>query len=75
MYDKRELGQRRISWLHNLRKGLDIITIVLFRTAVNKVKTAMLIANSRNEKAPQEAEEIPSVPTLQDDQNIALGTG
>ena len=46
---KRGPGRRRHSWLHNLRQWYGLTSIQLFRSAVNKVQIAMLIANVRNE--------------------------
>lgn len=45
MDGKRGPGRRRISWLHNLRQWTGKTSAELFRTAVNKVKWARLIAN------------------------------
>lgn len=45
---KRGPGRRRISWLKNLRSWFSMTTTDLFRTAVNKVRIAILIANIRN---------------------------
>lgn len=45
---KRGPGRRRHSWLHNLRQWYGLTSIQLFRSAVNKVQIAMLIANVRN---------------------------
>lgn len=45
---RRGPGRRRISWLKNLRTWFSMTTTDLFRTAINKVRIAMMIANIRN---------------------------
>lgn len=42
---KRSVGRRRISWLKNLREWFNSSTKSLFRTAADKVKIAMMLAN------------------------------
>ncbi|CAG9837806.1 unnamed protein product [Diabrotica balteata] len=44
---KRNVGRRRISWLRNLREWYGCSSIQLFRTAENKVKIAVMVANLR----------------------------
>ncbi|KAL3268742.1 hypothetical protein HHI36_007844 [Cryptolaemus montrouzieri] len=44
---KRGPGRRRHSWLHSLRQWYGLTTIQLFRSAANKIRIAMLIANVR----------------------------
>lgn len=44
---KRSQERRRTSWLKNLRDWFGMTTNQLFRTAVNKVRIAMLISNLR----------------------------
>uniref|UniRef100_A0A8D8MAZ5 Uncharacterized protein n=2 Tax=Cacopsylla melanoneura TaxID=428564 RepID=A0A8D8MAZ5_9HEMI len=48
VHGKRGPGRRRISWLKNLRTWYNQTTSQLFRTAVNKVQIAIMIANIRN---------------------------
>lgn len=48
VYGRRGPGRRRISWLQNLRTWFNMTTTELFRSAVNKVRIAMMIANIRN---------------------------
>jgi len=45
---KRGPGRRRHSWLHNLRQWFGFSSVDLFRSAVNTIRIAMLIANVRN---------------------------
>jgi hypothetical protein len=45
---RRGPGRRRHSWLQNLRQWFGLSSAELFRSAVNKVRIAMLIANVRN---------------------------
>jgi hypothetical protein len=45
---KRGPGRRRHSWLQNLRKWFGLTSVELFRSAANKIRIAMLIANVRN---------------------------
>jgi len=53
---KRSVGRRRISWLRNLREWFGI-TSNLFKAAVSKVRTAMMIANLRHgDMVPEEEE-------------------
>ncbi|CAG9835438.1 unnamed protein product [Diabrotica balteata] len=47
---RRGPGRRRHSWLQNLRQWFGLSSAELFRSAVNKVRIAMLIANVRNGK-------------------------
>lgn len=44
---RRSVGRRRISWLRNLREWFGLSSVQLFRTAISKVKIAMLISNLR----------------------------
>lgn len=45
---KRGPGRRRHSWLHNLRQWFGLTTVQLFRSAANKIRIAMIIANVRS---------------------------
>lgn len=54
VYGRRRPGRRRISWHRNLRKWFNMTTTGLFGAAASKVGIAMLVANIRNEYAPQE---------------------
>lgn len=45
---KRGPGRRRISWLANLRKWFGATSTELFRSAINKVRIALMVANVRN---------------------------
>ncbi|KAI5725729.1 hypothetical protein M8J77_019394 [Diaphorina citri] len=45
---KRGPGRRRISWLANLRRWFDMSFAELFRTATNKIRIAMMMANIHN---------------------------
>lgn len=45
---KRGPGRRRHSWLQNLRQWFGLTSAELFRSAVNKIRIAMLIANVRS---------------------------
>lgn len=47
IYGRRGPGRRRNSWLQNLRQWFSLTTTGLFRTAVNKVRIAMLVASIR----------------------------
>ncbi|XP_045461544.1 uncharacterized protein LOC123671622 [Harmonia axyridis] len=42
-----DTGRRRISWMKNLRTWYSTTTTSLFRSAVDKVKIARMIANTR----------------------------
>ena len=42
---KRGQGRRKMSWLRNLHEWFGQSTTSLFRTAVNKARTMLLIAN------------------------------
>ena len=46
---KRSVGRRRNSWLKNLREWYNCSNNQLFRSAVSKVRIALMIANLRNE--------------------------
>lgn len=46
---KRSVGRRRHSWLKNLREWFHTTNNHLFRTAVSKIRIALMIANLRNE--------------------------
>lgn len=48
VHGKRGPGRRRHSWMHNLRQWFGLSSVDLFRSAVNKIRTALLIANVRN---------------------------
>jgi len=45
---KRGPGRRRHSWFYNLRQWFGLSSVDLFRSAVNKIRIAMLIANVGN---------------------------
>lgn len=45
---KRSIGRRRHSWLRNLREWFNCNTSQLFRSAVSKIRIAMMIANLRD---------------------------
>lgn len=45
---KRSIGRRRNSWLRNLREWFGCTNNQLFRSAISKVKIALMIANLRN---------------------------
>ncbi|CAG9832062.1 unnamed protein product [Diabrotica balteata] len=47
---RRGSGRRRHSWLQNLRQWFGLSSAELLRSAVNKVRIAMLIAKVRNEQ-------------------------
>lgn len=42
---RRSQGRRRISWLNNLRQWFNCSSTELFRSAVSKVRIAMMVAN------------------------------
>jgi hypothetical protein len=46
---KRSIGRRRNSWLKNLREWYSCSSNELFRSAVSKIRIALMIANLRNE--------------------------
>ncbi|CAI6349882.1 unnamed protein product [Macrosiphum euphorbiae] len=45
---KRSPGRRRTSWLANLRTWFDKNSVELFRSATDKTRISMMIANIRN---------------------------
>jgi len=47
--DKRSIGRRRNSWLKNLREWYNCNNCQLFRSAVSKIRVALMIAKVRNE--------------------------
>lgn len=47
IYGRRPPGRRKMSWLANLRKWFGQTSVQLFRSAVNKIKIANMIANVR----------------------------
>lgn len=54
---KRSVGRRRISWLQSIRRWFSMTTTELFRTTVNRIIIANMIANIRNGQALEEEEE------------------
>lgn len=47
---KRSVGRRRHSWMRNLRDWFGCTTNQLFRSAVSRIRIALMIANLRNEE-------------------------
>lgn len=50
-WENRSPGRRRTSWLANLRTWFDKNSAQLFRSATNKTRTSMMIADIRNGSA------------------------
>lgn len=44
---RRSIGRRRMSWMRNLREWFGCTTNELFKTAVNKIRIALMISNLR----------------------------
>jgi len=45
--DRKSIGRSRIFWLRNLREWFNRCSADLFRTAVSKVRIAMMLSNPR----------------------------
>lgn len=51
---KRSIGRRQNSWLKNLRKWFGCTNMQLIRSAISKIKIAVMNANFRSRDVPKD---------------------
>lgn len=55
---KQGLSRRRTSWLKKLKMWFKTTTLLVFRTATNKIMIVRMVANIRTGYAPEKEEDV-----------------